>query len=139
MSGSINCVGSIEALMGNTLTIEVIRNNFGEKLLQFFNLNKDNKNVTYMKFDDYNTKMKELLKKNNTFYIKFCGINNMDTTVPDYLYLVFSGNEVQYRGLINDKNDIFLEFKFKKGGLTLENELQQIFTNNVGVFVEIFY
>jgi len=83
--------------------------------------------------------MKELLKKNNTFYIKFCGINNMDTTVPDYLYLVFSGNEVQYRGLINDKNDIFLEFKFKKGGLTLENELQQIFTNNVGVFVEIFY
>lgn len=139
MSGSINCVGSIEALMGNTLTIEVIRNNFGEKLLQFFNLNKDNKNVTYMKFDDYNTKMKELLKKNNTFYIKFCGINNTDTTVPDYLYLVFSGNEVQYRGLINDKNDIFLEFKFKKGGLTLENELQQIFTNNVGVFVEIFY
>ncbi len=139
MSGSINCVGSIEALMGNTLTIEVIRNNFGEKLLQFYNLNKDNKNVTYMKFDDYNTKMKELLKKNNTFYIKFCGINNTDTTVPDYLYLVFSGNEVQYRGLINDKNDIFLEFKFKKGGLTLENELQKIFTNNVGVFVEIFY
>ncbi len=137
MASTLNSVATIESVMGNTLTVEVITNNLRNGELQFYYLNKDNNNINYVKFDEFNNKLKDSLKKNNTFVITFCGISNKDNSIPEYLYLAFSGSEVSYRPFMNN-NTIFLEFKFKKSGRTLEQELISLFTNNVGVFIQAF-
>ncbi len=136
MPATINSVCSIDTVSGNTLLLEVIPNNLQNNQLQFYYLNNNSNNINYIKFDEYNNKFKECLKRNSTIYITFCGININDKNVPDYLYLVFSGNDVQYRGLVNNSGSIFLELKLNKPGQTIEYNLKNLFTNNIGVFIQ---
>lgn len=136
MTATINSVATIDNLMGNTLTVEVIPNNLQNGGLQFYSINNAN-GLNYVNYEDFNNKLKDSIKKNNPFYITFCGISNKDITIPEYLYLVFNGNEVQYKPYVKN-NMVFLEFKLKKNGRTIEQEIDGLFTKNVGVFVQAY-
>jgi len=136
MPATINSVASIEAVNGNSLLVEVMPNTLRNSGLQFYYLNKDNNNINYTSVDDFTKQMKEIIKNNGTIYLTFCGINNKDLSVPDYLYLVFSGKDVRFE--THKKNSVYLEFYFNKSGKLLQNEISDLFTNNVGVFIQGF-
>lgn len=133
MTPTINAICTIEEVKDNRMIVEVIPNNLKDNQPQFYYLNT-NKKIEYTNFNDFNSKIKEIINRNNTIYITFCGISNKEEDIPEYLYLVFSGNEINYKG--NDGYKIYLEFNFKKAGQSLQNELENLFTNNVGVFIQ---
>jgi len=133
MTPTINAICTIEEVKDNRMIVEVILNNLKDNQPQFYYLNT-NKKIEYTNFNDFNSKIKEIINRNNTIYITFCGISNKEEDIPEYLYLVFSGNEINYKG--NDGYKIYLEFNFKKAGESLQNELENLFTNNVGVFIQ---
>jgi len=135
---SINSVCTIEDLNNSNLIVEVMPNTFNNKGLQFYYLNGLKNNLQYTNFGEFNQKLKESLRNNKTFYITFCGINNKDRNIPDYLYLVFSGCDVEYQGYENNCNKVFLEFKFNIKGKSLEKQINELFTNNVGVFIQAY-
>lgn len=137
MPATINSVSTIEALNNNNLLVEVMPNTLRNQGLQFYYLNKDNNNINYTSADDFTKQMKEVVKKNGTIYVTFCGINNRDNSVPDYLYLVFSGKDIRFESH-KKNNSVFLEFSFNKNGKTLQNEISDLFTNNVGVFIQAY-
>ena len=137
MVATINTVASIDLVEGNHLLVEVMPNNFRNGGLQFYYLNNNVSNISYVNFSEFNVKVKDSLKNNRTFYITFCGINNSNM-VPDYLYYVFSGNEVNYRSYLDNDGKVYLEFNFRKSGKTLEKEISELFTDNVGVFVQSY-
>lgn len=136
MPATLNSVATIEGLTSNHLIVEVMPNILRNQGLQFYYLNKDNKDIQYINFSEFNSKLTDILKKNGTFYITFCGINRNDISIPDYLYLTFSGKEVKYEA--HNNKGVFLEFVFNKGGDTLENEIKRLFTNNIGVFIQAY-
>jgi len=138
MPATINSVCTINGVIGNTLTLEVMPNNIGDGSLQFYYLNKDNNVLNYTSFNDFTNKFKESVKKNNTVVITFCGISNKDLSVPEYLYLAFSGNDIQFKGFLNNNNNIIIELKLKKSGQTIENNLSSLFTDNIGVFLQAY-
>ena len=138
MAVTINTIASIDSLDGNSLSVEVMPNTIRGDGLQFYYLNNDANNITYTKFPEFSNKLKESLRSNKTFYITFCGINKKNKGIPDYLYLIFSGNDIQYKGYMDDTNSVFLEFNFRKTGKSLETEITNLFTENVGVFIQAY-
>jgi len=136
MFSTVNSVCTIDSVSNNSLILEVMPNNLQDGSPQFYLLDGD-KPIKYIDFSKFNEKMKASLSKNGTFYITFCGISNRDTSVPEYLYLVFKGKEVKYCGK-EECNRYFLEFTFNKSGQTIEKELYNLFTDNVGVFTQAY-
>jgi len=138
MNATINSVCSVDSVKGNRLILEVIPNNLRNGELQFYYLGKDNKDIRYVNYKEFNKQLEENLHKNKTFYIQFCGISRQSKSVPEYLYLAFNGCEVEYCGSEKNCDGVFLHFNFKKNGKTLEKELNNLFTNNVGVFIQSY-
>lgn len=137
MVASINTVASIDLIEGNHLLLEVMPNNLKGGILQFYYLNNNTNNISYVGFNEFHMKLKDSIKSNRTFYIIFCGINKNNSSIPDYLYYTFSGNDVNYKNH-NDSSKIYLEFNLKKTGNTLEKEITNLFTDNVGVFIQAY-
>lgn len=137
MLSTLNSVCTVDDITDNYLILEVMPNNFRNGELQFYNIGKDRKDIKYINFRDFNDSLKRNLRCNRVFYITFCGISNKDCTVPEYLYLTFNGDEVDYDSKVDD-NNIFLKFKFKKNGYTIEEELNNLFVQNIGVFIQSY-
>ena len=138
MNSTINSVCTVDSVKGNRLILEVIPNNLRNRDLQFYYLGKDNKEIRYVNFQRFTEQLEENLSKNRTFYITFCGISCKDRSIPEYLYLSFNGNNVEYGGGERNGKSVFLHFNFNKSGRTLEQELCSLFTDNVGVFVQSY-
>ena len=138
MNATINSVCSVDSVKGNRLILEVIPNTLRNSGLQFYYLGKDNKDIRFVDYKEFNNQLEENLNKNKTFYIQFCGISRQNKSVPEYLYLTFNGCDVEYNGSEENCNGVFLHFNFKKNGKTLEKELNNLFTNNVGVFIQSY-
>lgn len=136
MFSSINSVCTIDSIRGNTLIVEVMPNNLNGGDLQFYLLNGP-KPIKYVNFNEFNSLLQKSLDDDKTFYITFCGISNRDYRVPEYLYLAFNGHDVCYNST-DRRCKVFLEFTFKKSGPTLEKEIQNLFTDNVGVFIQSY-
>jgi hypothetical protein len=109
-------------------------NNFNNGGPQFYVLNRGN-NIDYINFSEFDRLLKNSLNKNSTFYINFCGISNSNYNVPEYLYLAFNGKKVNYKSTTSN-GSYYLEFVFQKSGNTLERDLVDLFTDNVGVFIQ---
>lgn len=137
MLSTLNSVCTVDEVRDNYLLLEVMPNNFRKGQLQFYNIGKDRKDISYINFRKFNDSLKCNLKCNRVFYITFCGISNRDCSVPEYLYLTFNGNEVEYEGERHN-NNIFLKFNFQKTGSTIEEELNNLFTDNIGVFIQSY-
>lgn len=137
MVSTLNSVCTVDEVRDNYLLLEVMPNNFRKGQLQFYNIGKDRKDIKYINFRDFNDSLKRNLRCNRVFYITFCGISNRDCSVPEYLYLTFNGNEVEYESGKNN-NNVFLKFNFQKSGPTIEEELNNLFTDNVGVFIQSY-
>jgi len=133
---TINSVCTIDSVNGNNLVVEAIPNNLQNGSLQFYTLNSD-RNLDYVSFNNFDQMLRESISRNKTFYITFCGISNRDNSVPEYLYFVFKGGDVRYSGN-QGRGSVFLEFNLKKNGQSIENEICQLFTNNVGVFIQAY-
>jgi hypothetical protein len=133
---TINSVCTINGVAGNNLVLEVMPNTISDNSLQFYYLDQSGNTIT--NYFDFNDKMKDLTKRNKLFYITFCGISNKDHSVPEYYYLTFHGSDIiSYSGKQN-KNQVILNFSFKKIGTTIEQELKNLFTENIGVFLQIY-
>lgn len=133
---TINSVCTINGIVGNNLVLEVMPNTISDNSLQFYYLDQSGNTIT--NYFDFNDKMKDLIKRNKLFYITFCGISNKDYSVPEYYYLTFHGSDIiSYSGKQN-KNQVILNFSFKKIGTTIEQELKNLFTENIGVFLQIY-
>ena len=133
---TINSVCTINGVAGNNLVLEVMPNTISDNSLQFYYLDQSGNIIT--NYFDFNDKMKDLIKRNKLFYITFCGISNKDYSVPEYYYLTFHGSDIiSYSGKQN-KNQVILNFSFKKIGTTIEQELKNLFTENIGVFLQIY-
>ena len=133
---TINTVSTINGVRGNNIVIEVIHNNVSDNGLQFYYLDQSGNTIT--NYFDFNERIRDAIKKNRLIYITFCGISNKDRSVPEYLYMTFHGVDVvSYSGKQNH-NQVILNFNFKKIGLSIEQELKNLFTDNIGVFIQAY-
>ena len=133
---TINTVSTINGVRGNNIVIEVIHNNVSDNGLQFYYLDQSGNTIT--NYYDFNERIRDAIKKNRLIYITFCGISNKDRSVPEYLYMTFHGVDViSYSGKQNH-NQVILNFNFKKIGLSIEQELKNLFTDNIGVFIQVY-
>ena len=131
---TINSVCTINTIVKNNLVLEVMPNTISDNSLQFYYLDQSGNTIT--NYFDFNDRIQELIKRNKLLYITFCGISNKDHLVPEYLYLTFHGSDIiSYLGKQN-KNQVILNFSFKKIGITIEQELKNLFTENIGVFIQ---
>lgn len=131
---TINSVCTINSIVKNNLVLEVMPNTISDNSLQFYYLDQSGNTIT--NYFDFNDKIQELIKRNKLLYITFCGISNKNNSVPEYLYLTFHGSDIiSYSGKQN-KNQVILNFSFKKIGITIEQELKNLFTENIGVFIQ---
>ena len=131
---TINSVCTINSIAKNNLVLEVMPNTISDNSLQFYYLDQSGNTIT--NYFDFNDRIQELIKRNKLLYITFCGISNKDHLVPEYLYLTFHGSDIiSYSGKQN-KNQVILNFSFKKIGITIEQELKNLFTENIGVFIQ---
>ena len=133
---TINTVSTINGVRGNNIVIEVIHNNISDNGLQFYYLDQSGNTIT--NYFDFNERIRDAIKRNRLIYITFCGISNKDRSVPEYLYMTFHGVDVvSYSGKQNH-NQVILNFNFKKIGLSIEQELKNLFTDNIGVFIQVY-
>ena len=133
---TINTVSTINGVRGNNIVIEVSHNNVSDNGLQFYYLDQSGNTIT--NYFDFNERIRDAIKKNRLIYITFCGISNKDRSVPEYLYMTFHGVDVvSYSGKQNH-NQVILNFNFKKIGLSIEQELKNLFTDNIGVFIQAY-
>ena len=133
---TINTVSTINGVRGNNIVIEVIHNNVSDNGLQFYYLDQSGNTIT--NYFDFNERIRDAIKKNRLIYITFCGISNKDRSVPEYLYMTFHGVDVvSYSGKQNH-NQVILNFNFRKIGLSIEQELKNLFTDNIGVFIQTY-
>lgn len=131
---TINSVCTINGVTGNNLVLEVMPNTISDNSLQFYYLDQSGNTIT--NYFDFNDRIQELIKRNKLLYITFCGISNKNNSVPEYLYLTFHGSDIiSYSGKQN-KNQVILNFSFRKIGITIEQELKNLFTENIGVFIQ---
>ena len=131
---TINSVCTINSIAKNNLVLEVMPNTISDNSLQFYYLDQSGNTIT--NYFDFNDRIQELIKRNKLLYITFCGISNKNNSVPEYLYLTFHGSDIiSYSGKQN-KNQVILNFSFKKIGITIEQELKNLFTENIGVFIQ---
>jgi hypothetical protein len=131
---TINSICTINSIAKNNLVLEVMPNTISDNSLQFYYLDQSGNTIT--NYFDFNDRIQELIKRNKLLYITFCGISNKDHLVPEYLYLTFHGSDIiSYLGKQN-KNQVILNFSFKKIGITIEQELKNLFTENIGVFIQ---
>lgn len=131
---TINSVCTINSIAKNNLVLEVMPNTISDNSLQFYYLDQSGNTIT--NYFDFNDRIQELIKRNKLLYITFCGISNKDHLVPEYLYLTFHGSDIiSYSGKQN-KNQVILNFSFRKIGITIEQELKNLFTENIGVFIQ---
>lgn len=137
MNATLNSVCTIDDVKSNRLILEVMPNNLQNNRLQFYYIGKDNKDLRYTDFNDFDRTIDKNISCNKVFYITFCGISNQDNTVPEYLYYTFNGNEVSYSAE-KKGNRVFLFLNFQKKGKTLEEEICNLFTDNVGVFIQSY-
>lgn len=133
---TINSVCTINSISKNNLVLEVMPNTISDNSLQFYYLDQSGNTIT--NYFDFNDRIQELIKRNKLLYITFCGISNKNNSVPEYLYLTFHGSDIiSYSGKQN-KNQVILNFSFRKIGITIEQELKNLFTENIGVFLQIY-
>ena len=137
MNATINSVCTLDDIKENRLIMEVMPNGLQNNRLQFYYIGKDNKDLHYTNFGDFNNQINKNIKCNRVFYITFCGISNKDSTIPEYLYYTFNGREVNYSAE-KKGNRIFLFLNFQKKGNSLENEICNLFTDNVGIFLQSY-
>lgn len=131
---TINSVCTINSISKNNLVLEVMPNTISDNSLQFYYLDQSGNTIT--NYFDFNDRIQELIKRNKLLYITFCGISNKNNSVPEYLYLTFHGSDIiSYSGKQN-KNQVILNFSFRKIGITIEQELKNLFTENIGVFIQ---
>jgi len=131
---TINSVCTINSIVKNNLVLEVMPNTISDNSLQFYYLDQSGNTIT--NYFDFNDRIQELIKRNKLLYITFCGISNKNNSVPEYLYLTFHGSDIiSYSGKQN-KNQVILNFSFRKIGITIEQELKNLFTENIGVFIQ---
>ena len=131
---TINSICTINSIAKNNLVLEVMPNTISDNSLQFYYLDQSGNTIT--NYFDFNDRIQELIKRNKLLYITFCGISNKDHLVPEYLYLTFHGSDIiSYSGKQN-KNQVILNFLFRKIGITIEQELKCLFTENIGVFIQ---
>lgn len=131
---TINSVCTINSIAKNNLVLEVMPNTISDNSLQFYYLDQSGNTIT--NYFDFNDRIQELIKRNKLLYITFCGISNKNNSVPEYLYLTFHGSDIiSYSGKQN-KNQVILNFSFRKIGITIEQELKNLFTENIGVFIQ---
>ena len=133
---TINTVSTINGVRGNNIIIEVIHNNVSDNGLQFYYLDQSGNTIT--NYFDFNERIRDAIKRNRLIYITFCGISNKDQSVPEYLYMTFHGVDViSYSGKQNH-NQVILNFNFRKIGLSIEQELKNLFMDNIGVFIQVY-
>ena len=136
MATTLNTVATINGIRGNNLIVEVMPNTVSHHSLQFYYLDQSGNTIT--NYFDFNESLRDAIKRNRLIYITFCGISNRDRSVPEYLYMTFHGEEViSYAGKQNH-NQVILNFNFRKIGLSIENELKNLFTDNIGVFIKVY-
>lgn len=137
MNATLNSVCTLDEIKNNNLVLEVMPNGLQNDKLQFYYIGKDNKDLRYTDFSNFNSVIDKNIKCNKVFYITFCGISNMDKSIPEYLYYTFIGKEVDYRA--EKRGDrVFLFLNFQKKGTTLEKEINNLMTDNVGVFLQSY-
>jgi hypothetical protein len=136
MTTTLNTVATINGIRGNNLIVEVMPNTVSDNSLQFYYLDQSGNTIT--NYFDFNESIRDAIKRNRLIYITFCGISNKDKSVPEYLYMTFHGADViSYAGKQN-RNQVILNFNFRKIGLSIENELKNLFTDNIGVFIQAY-
>ena len=131
---TINSVCTINTIVKNNLVLEVMPNTISDNSLQFYYLDQSGNTIT--NYFDFNDRIQELIKRNKLLYITFCGISNKNNSVPEYLYLTFHGSDIMSYSGKQNKNQVILNFSFKKIGITIEQELKNLFTENIGVFIQ---
>ncbi len=133
---TINTVSTINGIRGNNMIVEVMPNTVSDNSLQFYYLDQSGNTIT--NYYDFNERFRDVIKRNRLIYITFCGISNKDRSVPEYLYLTFHGADViSYSGKQN-QNQVILNFNFRKIGISIEKELKNLFTDNIGVFIQAY-
>ncbi len=133
---TLNTVATINGIRSNNLIVEVMPNTVSDNSLQFYYLDQSGNTIT--NYFDFNERIRDAIKRNRLIYITFCGISNRDRSVPEYLYMTFHGEDViSYAGKQNC-NQVILNFNFRKIGLSIENELKNLFTDNIGVFIQVY-
>jgi hypothetical protein len=133
---TINTVSTINGIRGNNIVIEVMPNTVSDNSLQFYYLDQSGNTIT--NYYDFNERLRDAIKRNRLIYITFCGISNKDLSVPEYFYLTFHGADViSYSGKQN-QNQVILNFNFRKIGRSIEQELKNLFTDNIGVFIQAY-
>lgn len=133
---TINTVSTINGVRGNNIVVEVMPNTASDSSLQFYYLDQSGNTIT--NYFDFNERITDAIKRNRLIYITFCGISNRDRSVPEYLYMTFHGVDViSYSGKQN-RNQVILNFNFRKIGLSIEQELKNLFTDNIGVFIQVY-
>jgi len=137
MNATINSVCTLNDVKGNRLILEVMPNGLRNNEMQFYYIGKDRKDIRYVDYRNFENQLDKNLRCNRVLYITFCGISNRDSSVPEYLYFTFNGNEVTFSSE-KDGNTILLFINFQKNGKTLEKEINNLFTDNVGVFIQSY-
>jgi len=137
MNATINSVCTLNDIKGNRLILEVMPNGLKNNQLQFYYIGKNNKDIKFVDYHNFENQVEKNLQCNRVLYITFCGISNQDCDIPEYLYYTFNGNEVTFSSE-NKNNSVLLFLNLNKKGKSLEQEINNLFTDNVGVFIQSY-
>lgn len=122
---TINGIATIDNICHNNIKVSYMERDCG---YQIYFINYKGKDLEYTGLNEFNHQINKAINKNKTFYLTFCGVSKNGNNIPDYYYITLTGKQVSY------KNN---EFKFDINA-NLEKILNNIFKENIGVFIQIY-